>query len=148
MNESEKVRYLLDDGDIVLARAIGSKDHLGKASLFKKQKFPVVFDSHVMKLRFKQDLVNPLFFYHWLESKGGRAIFLNNAGQTAVQFNVNAKQMSRIKIKKPPLELQNEFSERINAIENQKKQAQENLQKSEDLFNSLLQKAFKGELTH
>ncbi|MCD8401859.1 restriction endonuclease subunit S [Tenacibaculum finnmarkense] len=51
-----------------------------------------------------------------------------------------------VKIPIPLLKFQNEFSERVKIIENQKKQAQESLQKSEDLFNSLLQKAFKGAL--
>ncbi len=47
----------------------------------------------------------------------------------------------------PPLELQNQFAERMLAIEAQKQQAQASLEKSETLFNSLLQRAFKGELT-
>jgi type I restriction enzyme S subunit len=38
----------------------------------------------------------------------------------------------------PPIELQNQFADRIEAIEKQKKQAEVNLQKSDDLFNSLL----------
>jgi type I restriction enzyme S subunit len=46
-----------------------------------------------------------------------------------------------------PLQLQNQFAERITIIEQQKQQAQANLQKSEALFNSLLQRAFTGELT-
>jgi len=46
-----------------------------------------------------------------------------------------------------PIALQNQFSERIETIEKQKQQAQTNLEKSEALFNSLLQRAFKGELT-
>jgi type I restriction enzyme S subunit len=46
----------------------------------------------------------------------------------------------------PPIELQHQFAERINAIEQQKAIAQASLEKSEELFNSLLQKAFKGEL--
>jgi len=47
----------------------------------------------------------------------------------------------------PPKELQNQFAERIQAIEAQKAQAQASLAQAEDLFNSLLQRAFKGELT-
>ena len=47
----------------------------------------------------------------------------------------------------PPIELQNKFAERVKQIEKQKKLAQQSLQKSEELFNSLLQRAFKGELT-
>ena len=46
----------------------------------------------------------------------------------------------------PPLSLQTQFADRIQLIELQKAQAQAALQKSEALFNSLLQKAFKGEL--
>jgi type I restriction enzyme S subunit len=47
----------------------------------------------------------------------------------------------------PPLVLQNEFAKTIQAIEAKKQQAQASLEKSEALFNSLLQRAFKGELT-
>tara|TARA_B110000503_G_scaffold14987_1_gene20763 strand:+ start:11448 stop:12617 length:1170 start_codon:yes stop_codon:yes gene_type:complete len=46
----------------------------------------------------------------------------------------------------PPIVLQNQFAERVQAIESQKKQAQTSLVQSENLFNSLLQRAFKGEL--
>ena len=47
----------------------------------------------------------------------------------------------------PPIKLQNQFAERVQAIEAQKAQTQASLAQAEDLFNSLLQRAFKGELT-
>jgi len=147
LSEQEKTRYLLHTGDIVLARAIGSINHLGKASLFENIGDSVVFDSHVMRLRFDENRMLPIFFYHWLQSVGGRSIFLKNAGQTAVQFNINAKQIARIRMNVPPIKLQAQFAERTQHIESQKQQAQAAQQKSEDLFNSLLQRAFKGELT-
>jgi type I restriction enzyme S subunit len=46
----------------------------------------------------------------------------------------------------PPISLQTQFAERVQAIETQKAQAQASLDKAEELFNSLLQRAFKGEL--
>ena len=46
----------------------------------------------------------------------------------------------------PPKKLQNQFAGRVQAIEAQKAQAQASLAQAEDLFNSLLQRAFKGEL--
>ena len=46
----------------------------------------------------------------------------------------------------PPIELQNRFAEIVQSIEVQKAQAQQSLQHADNLFNSLLQKAFKGEL--
>lgn len=46
-----------------------------------------------------------------------------------------------------PLNIQNQFAERIQLIEAQKQQAQASLDKSKALFKSLLQRAFTGELT-
>ena len=46
----------------------------------------------------------------------------------------------------PEMHEQNQFVNRIRSIEEQKSQAKESLQKAEELFNSLLQRAFKGEL--
>lgn len=46
----------------------------------------------------------------------------------------------------PPINLQNQFAEKIKLIEQQKELAKQSLKESEDLFNALLQKAFKGEL--
>lgn len=46
----------------------------------------------------------------------------------------------------PPISLQNQFAKRVQAIEAQKAQAQASLAQADNLFNSLLQKAFKGEL--
>ena len=47
----------------------------------------------------------------------------------------------------PPLPLQNQFAEHVQKIEAQKAKAQASLEKAEALFNSLLQRAFKRELT-
>jgi type I restriction enzyme S subunit len=54
----------------------------------------------------------------------------------------------RIKIPIPHIDLQKQFSDSVQAIEAQKAQAQASLAQAEDLFNSLLQRAFKGELTY
>ena len=62
------------------------------------------------------------------------------------QFKMNKSNLDRIPISTPPLTLQNQFAERVQAIEAQKAQAQASLTQAEDLFNSLLQGAFKGEL--
>jgi type I restriction enzyme, S subunit len=63
------------------------------------------------------------------------------------QKNLNLSMVKGIEILFPPIKLQNQFAERVQAIEAQKAQAQAGLAQSEDLFNSLLQRAFKGELS-
>ena len=56
------------------------------------------------------------------------------------------KILDRIMLLCPDQENQNVFTSRVHAIESQKAQAQASLTQAEDLFNSLLQRAFKGEL--
>ena len=46
----------------------------------------------------------------------------------------------------PPLELQNEFAEKVQKIEEQKQLLEKSLSLMEENFNSLIQKAFRGEL--
>lgn len=72
---------------------------------------------------------------------------LEDTAPMAAQKNINLKILRELIVPLPPLELQNQFAERIQLIEAQKQQAQASLEKSEALFNSLLQRAFTGELT-
>lgn len=70
----------------------------------------------------------------WMSSIGGAQKFLS------------LTQLRKLNIIIPPITLQNQFAEKIEIIEQQKELAKQELQESEDLFQGVLQKAFKGEL--
>jgi type I restriction enzyme S subunit len=96
-------------------------------------------------LRVNSNIANQIYIVNLLNLEA----FLNLAvsfihGQT--RSRISSGQLAKIEIPIPPIELQNQFAERVQMIETQKQQAQEALAKSEDLFQSLLQRAFKGEL--
>lgn len=71
---------------------------------------------------------------------------LNRFATGAAQPGLNVGTLVDLEIIMVPYDLQNQFAERVAVIEKQKAIAQKSLEKSEELFNSLLQKAFKGEL--
>jgi len=71
---------------------------------------------------------------------------LRSLGRGGNQPNLNSGLIKSYEVLTPPLKLQTQFAERVTIIEQQKALAQASLEKSEELFNSLLQKAFKGEL--
>lgn len=62
------------------------------------------------------------------------------------QANISNRDIEGLKMIIPSIELQEKYVSSIRLIEAQKALAQQSLEKSEELFNSLLQKAFKGEL--
>ena len=72
--------------------------------------------------------------------------YFRETAPDGTQPNLNIGIMSKFEIILPPVELQNKFEKSLFEIEAQKAQAQQSLQQAGNLFNSLLQKAFKGEL--
>lgn len=82
-----------------------------------------------------------LWLYHLLKMMN-----LNRFSTGAAQPGLNVGTLVDLEIMIVPYDIQNQFAERVAVIEAQKKHAQEALAKSEELFQSLLQRAFKGEL--
>lgn len=67
-------------------------------------------------------------------------------GKGANIQNLNQKTLERLKIPMPSIELQNQFEQIVEKTEALKTQYQQSLQELENLYGSLSQKAFKGEL--
>lgn len=72
---------------------------------------------------------------------------LNKRATGSTAKGIRSKELAKIQIPIPALVTQEEFNKAVLSIEIQKEQAQASLAKAENLFNSLLQQAFKGELT-
>lgn len=86
---------------------------------------------------------NNIFTQYWMSFL--QKIIEESAPESA-QKNINLSILRALDFLIPPIQLQNEFAARIKIIDAQKEQAQKALEQSDNLFNSLLQKAFKGEL--
>lgn len=71
---------------------------------------------------------------------------LEDSAPESAQKNINLAILRSLDFLLPPVKLQNQFAKRVRLIEEQKQQAEASLQKAEELFQSLLQQAFKGEL--
>ena len=60
--------------------------------------------------------------------------------------NINLKILSEQNVIVPPIELQNQFADFVNKVDKLKFEMEKSLKELEDNFNSLMQRAFKGEL--
>ncbi len=72
-------------------------------------------------------------------------IIEKNAPQMA-QKNINLAFLRSLKVPKPPIELQTQFAQLVEKTEALKEQYKNSLQELENLYGSLSQQAFKGEL--
>ena len=142
----ELEKFLLRPGDTVIARAIGSKEQLGKCSYYDNSPEFVCIDSHVMRLRPNPSKTEPAWFHFLLSSSAGKRMLQSKGGATAVQFNINASQVSDIDIPLPPLALQREFLQCSRQVRAQMVYGLNAARALSDLFLTLQQRAFAGEL--
>lgn len=144
ITEADFKKYELQVGDLVIARAIGSKNQLGKCSYFSGHSEPVCIDSHVMRLRPNTEKMHPLWFYFLLSSDEGKKILQAKGGATAVQFNINSAQANDLDIALPPLGEQMKFVEIANKVLLDRESYIESLKGHNLLFSSLQNRAFSG----
>lgn len=74
-----------------------------------------------------------------------QAVLEAEAPQSA-QKNINLEILNGLSLPYPPIEEQNKFAQIVEKVEEQKQRNEKVIEQMDNLFNSLSQKAFKGEL--
>ena len=133
--------YHLQLNDIVMGR----RGEMGRCAVVGENESGFFCGTGSLFLR-PNNAVTSEFLLRAIMSKSGKDYLERNA-QGVTMKNLNKKIILNMRISVPPIELQDKFCDSIKKIAQQKRIAQANLSKSKSLFNSLLQKAFKGELT-
>ena len=135
-------RHEVRSGDILMARAIGSVDHLGKCVVAQVEVGKWAFDSHLMRIRLRADRADPVWLQALLSSEGGRRLFLEKTRRTAVQFNINTKEMATIRVPVPPVDRQRAFATWVTLSGGLDSQQRSASVAAEGAFQSLLAGAF------
>ena len=135
----ESPEIIIEKNDLIFVQRGNT---IGKIGLVRDVLERATINPVVVILRPK---VSPYFLLYLLLNKSilNKIIEINSG---SAQPMITQNSMNEYQFINPPLELQNLFAERVAVIEAQKQQAQLELAKSEELFTSLLQRAFKGEL--
>ncbi len=139
-------KFALQKGDVLLTEG-GDPDKLGRGTVWNNEIENCIHQNHIFRVRLTYGKSTPLYLSWLCGSDYGKRYFLKSGKQTTGIASINKTQLRRFPVLQPPVELQNQFAQHIEAIDQQKQSAQASLEKSESLFNSLLQRAFKGELT-
>jgi type I restriction enzyme S subunit len=112
---------------------------IGKVRMAKER---CAFNQQINAIQW-DTLIDPYYGLHAFRFV--RKEVINKAISTTLPI-LKKSEFEKIKMAVPPTKLQIQFGEIVNQIDVQRKLTVQSLQKSEDLFQSLLQRAFKGEL--
>ena len=139
--EEEINQYRLLPGDVLMTEG-GDPDKLGRGSVISCPPEDCIHQNHIFRVRLDERRILPQYFATYLQSPQAKMYFLRAAKQTTGIASVNMKQLRRLPTMLPPLELQNQFADFVRAIEKSKVAVQTALDKTQLLFDSLMQKYF------
>jgi type I restriction enzyme S subunit len=130
--------YSTNNGDIIISRA----GTVGKMCVIEDVSSESIISTNLIKATFDNKRINPYYFVllmKYFSKKIGRLRTGSDTGFT----HMNTSVLNGLEIPCPPIEIQNSFVEAFST----KRKIKFITQNSDcNLFNSLLQKAFKGEL--
>jgi type I restriction enzyme S subunit len=135
-------QYSVLPNDIVMSR----KGNVGKCAIYPNDWEIGILHSDALRIRCDINKISPVFLTWQFRISRSLATQVDDVSSGAIMQGINVGKLKNIRPIVPPIALQNQFAERVQLIEIQKQQAQEALTKSEQLFQGLLQQAFKGEM--
>ena len=144
--EQDIEKYQLEAGDILLTEG-GDPDKLGRGAVWSGQVNPCIHQNHIFRVRIDRAKATPEFLSALIGGPRGKRYFLRSAKQTTGIATINITQLKSFSAILPPIELQNRFSEVVKKVGKSIENASSNANEIDNLFNSLVQKAFRGELT-
>lgn len=138
-----KNKYLLSDGDVVIARSGASS---GQSYVYNPDHNKMVYASYLIRFTLDQEIVSKEYIQEYLKSP----IYwsqVSAAKKGAAQDNINAGDIKEFIIPVPPLDEQEKIVKQIQSVDMRRvKRAVEDLEELfEEYRNSVLSRAFRQE---
>ncbi len=134
----------LKRGDLLFVRSSVKREGVAVCSTYASDEI-CLFSSFMIRVRPASNLINPDFLSLMLRTPSMRSKLIA-ASNTSTITNISQPGLSKIEVCVPPIEKQNLITKITENIESSAQRYLHVCDASEDLFNSLLQRAFRGEL--
>jgi type I restriction enzyme S subunit len=140
----------LQKGDFLAVRSNGNKALIGRTMLVPALIEPVVFSGFTIRIRLHTDSILPEFLCEQMKTKAVRALLMEGGGGANIS-NLNQRLLSGLPIQVPGIAAQSDLLDRLATLGGEVEAIEQlyraKLHDLDDLRQSLLQKAFAGELT-
>ncbi len=134
-------RYLLKGGDILVCEG----GEVGRTAIYNGEIKDCCYQNALHRLRIKDDSINPHYFLYFMFFAVKYGLIQKDTIQVTIA-HFTAEKFKKLNIVLPPIALQNRFAEIVQKVEAIKEKQEKSGKDIDDLFSSLMQRAFKGEL--
>ena len=144
LGDSELAKQRLQVGDVLFNRT-NSRELVGKTGMWDGR-FEAVPASYFIRVRFRPNAEHPQHFTTFMNLPSMKRRLAEIARGAVGQANINSKELKSIKFPVPPVKLQREFAARVSEIRTVQAEQAASCRRLDDLFKSMLHRAFNGEL--
>ena len=145
LTQQEITSFKLDKGDFLINR-VNSLSHLGKAAIVPDLDEDTVFESNMMRLKFKQSVLNVVYANYWFLGEFALQQIKNFAKIAVAQCSISQQDVSSFLIPLPPLPEQEAIVGILNTVDARLARETETLTRLQTLKTALMQVLLTGEV--
>jgi type I restriction enzyme S subunit len=146
VTQQELNKTSLKKGDILIVEGHGNKTEIGRSCVWDDSISNCVHQNHLIRVRVDDNIAESIYVSNFLNSIGGRSQLIKLGKTTSGLNTINTSNVKGIEILLPPIKIQKKYITIQETIFQYIQKLNQQQKESENLFNSLLQRAFKGEL--
>jgi len=143
---SEYDRGKLVKGDLLLVEGNGNPKEVGRAAIWDGSIEDCVHQNHLIRVRPNGNLLTSEYLLAFVNSESGRSYFHGSGNTTSGLVTISTSIVKNCRIPLPPFPLQKEFAFRVFEIRAMQAEQAASRRRLDDLFQSMLHRAFQGEL--
>jgi type I restriction enzyme S subunit len=144
VKRGEVEKYRLLPGDLLMTEG-GDPDKLGRGALWSGEIETCLHQNHIFKVRADRSILLPEYLCELVGSRYGKAYFLRVAKKTTGIATINRTQLGGFPVVVPPLDRQQEFGEKLDAVRSIQSQQSAATAKAKATFDALLAQTFNNQ---
>lgn len=146
LEEKDAIKMILQENDLLFVRTNGNPEYIGRCAVFSGTR-KAYFASYLIRSRLDESSpLTPQFLKDLMSFPTYRHKIVKEAKTTAGNYNISTVGLRNLQFIKPDITTQNDYCLLTMEIQKNYQKNIEDLKKLDNLFASLQQRAFKGEL--
>ena len=137
-NEKDREEFCLEDGDLLVCEG----GEIGRCAVWHNQVKKCFFQKALHRVRCNQDIILPDYLAWWFKYNCENGGFAAIEGAKATISHLTGVKMKMLDVTVPAIELQEQFADFIKQVDKSKVAVQKALEKTQLLFDSLMQQYF------
>ena len=149
VTDNEALRIALEPGDLLIVEGNGSIDHIGRVAVWDGEIADCGHQNHLIRARLATKSV-PRFLLQFLLSPQGRDIIVKEASSTSGLHTLSISKVSNLAVpvtsQAEEIAILDQIAEKLSKVDKVLEDIEMQLAKSDALRQSILKKAFSGQL--